>query len=297
MPRKCKLISLLSNKGGVGKTTIATGLAACLAQLSPGENVVVVDCDPGSRTTSMLLGQGATMPRHDIFDYFNDPSVFPEDVVVRSSVLPNLLLIPNTRGSELHPRLKNKDLIRKKLTLLLEFLDEHASYAVVDLPAGKTSLHFFFAMISTCYLVVKPTKDSLLAADEIVVTMSNLAMKVLKSDERLIDGVIANAVIRGEENKVVNYFRQKHDLDVVTIVPHSPGVEEAIESWKILTIYRPEDPAAVAIRQLAGKVAERENWETLQMHESRDRRRGRWVDALRNIPRRAGAVLKGIIRS
>jgi len=52
----------------------------------------------------------------------------------------------------------------------------------------------------------------------------------------------------------------------------------------------------VAIRQLAGKVAERENWETLQMHESRDRR-GKWVDALRNIPRRAGAVLKGIIRS
>jgi|Deesub1362B_J571_1020462.scaffolds.fasta_scaffold00376_8 septum site-determining protein MinD len=288
MEQRTKVIVLLSNKGGTGKTFIASNLGVAFAQMCPGENVIMVDVDPGSRTTSMLLGPSTT-PRKDIFDFFRDPEVLPEDAVVRSSVMNNLLVMPNVRGFEPHPSLKNKELLRKKLSLLLQFFDDHTSFAIIDLPAGKTTLHYFFSLVGTCYLVVRPTQDSLTAGEQMIGTLSNLAMKTLKRDERLIDGVIANAVIRGEEEKVRNFFK-KHGVEVVQIVPYSPAVEEAIERWECLVTYKPDDPAAIAIRQLAAKIAGREGWEDISVQESRDRRGG-VLEALRRM-----RILRSILR-
>ena len=52
-------ISLFSEKGGVGKTTLSINLAAALAGL--GRRVLVVDCDPQANATDVLL-DGAAYP-------------------------------------------------------------------------------------------------------------------------------------------------------------------------------------------------------------------------------------------
>src|SRR4051794_41323960 len=81
-----RIYALANQKGGVGKTTTAINLAACLAEA--GERALVIDLDPQANATSGLGERANGTSTYDLLDGA------PLGELAKPTRFPNLHLIP-----------------------------------------------------------------------------------------------------------------------------------------------------------------------------------------------------------
>ena len=123
---KCKMITVFSNKGGIGKTSIASNLALELARITK-ENVALIDLNFqfGDITTFMDL-----QPSFDISYMFDNLNVLNKDFLLstmekyKDTSLYVLADAPYFRQS--------KPILAKQVTQFFELLKKSFSYIIVD---------------------------------------------------------------------------------------------------------------------------------------------------------------------
>jgi septum site-determining protein MinD len=121
-----KRILVTSGKGGTGKTSVAAGIASCLAAI--GRDVVCVDADIGLRNMDIVLGMtdAAALDFHDIIT----GQATIDEALGQAPGIPRLYLL--AAPSEMSP----EQLEPGAFAALTYRLSERFDYCFVDCPAG-----------------------------------------------------------------------------------------------------------------------------------------------------------------
>ncbi len=151
-----RVIALINQKGGVGKTTTTVNLGAGLAQL--GKRTLIIDLDPQAHATLSLGVQPASATRtvYDLLlDWDDDPSPTSSPASVMD-VRPNLSLVPaETDLAAAEGELAQQEHRHRRLARAIAALGSRFDVVLIDCPPSLGLL----------------TLNALAAADEVIIPM------------------------------------------------------------------------------------------------------------------------------
>lgn len=251
-----KVLAIANQKGGVGKTTTAVNLGACLADL--GKNVLVVDIDPQGNTTSGL-GINRYRLKKCIYNVLIDG--VPIEAVILPTSIPRLELVPATiqlAGAEIELVLA----MQREIKLREAFTPIFASYdyVLIDCPPSLGLLTLNALTASTGVLI--PIQCEYYALEGLSQLMNTITLVQRHLNPRL---QIAGAVLTMFDSRtnlasqvvdeVKTYFKNKV---FSTIIPRNVRLSEAPSHGQPIITYDPKSKGSEVYMELAREVIARD---------------------------------------
>jgi chromosome partitioning protein len=252
-----RIIAVVNQKGGVGKTTTAINLATALAAVQ--QRVLLVDLDPqGNASTGLgLTPEQRGVGTYDVVINEHDPA----EAIVPSAV-PGLSVMPanvHLAGAE------------------LELIDvERREYRLAD-PLQKVVSSFDYVLIDCPPALGLLTLNALIAADAVLVPLQCefFALEGLSHLMRTIEMITKKFNPRLEiQGLVLTMYDKRNNLsDLVaadvrgyfgpkvyeTVIPRNVKVSEAPSHGKPVLLYDMRCPGSQAYISLASEMLKRES--------------------------------------
>lgn len=257
-----KVISLVNQKGGVGKTTSSINLAAALGQW--GKKTLLIDMDPQSNAT-MGLGLNSNDFDHDIYETITGVCDIKEAII--KTKFKNLSVIPSTlnlAGIDVEFVKKmfadNTFQRNNQLKNAIDTIKEKYDYIIIDCQPSL-GLCTMNALVASDAVII-PVQCEFYALEGITQLLNSIIMVQNSMNPNLrIEGVLLT-MLDGRTNiglevieEIRRYFKDKV---FNTIIPRLVRLVEAPSHGMPINEYDPESRGSEAYHNLAKEVIDRD---------------------------------------
>lgn len=254
-------ITLLNQKGGVGKTSTCHHLAGTLA--ATGRRVLLVDNDPQSSLTQGLFGPQATRdldPAGTIAAVYTGVAV-PEQIIHRTEIA-GIDLVPGSRHAmkynNAEPWTADRDL-QLGIREIVEAVRDRYDLILIDCPPN---LHLcsWAALVASDFVVV-PLQPEDYGSQGIIDVQESVALVAELANPSL--SILGYLITMAQPRRSIHQMyeetlRAQYGDDVFsTRIPHAAEFPEAIAYRKPIAQYKPRGAAAKAIKALADELLAR----------------------------------------
>lgn len=229
------VIGVLSGKGGVGKTTVTSNLAAALAR-EHGRSVVILDTNLYSSHIKLHYGIYEEVP-------FTLPDIVKKkkfEKYVYAHGPTNVEIIPSSTTV--------KDIGFKKLRdFVYRLAKSKYDYVIIDCAPGFGK--DVIAAIKAVDELIVVTTPQIPDVDDALKIIELLGMMKKK-----VDGIVVNRVKGAKYELKIEQLEQTFDAPILAVIPESKQVPESIAAGVPLITYAKYSSAAIEIKKLAAKL-------------------------------------------
>lgn len=247
-----KVIAIVNQKGGVGKTTTSINLSACIAY--KGKKVLLIDIDPQSNTTS-----GLGIDKHNIDKSIYDVLINDEDIrnTVLDTKIDSLKICPSNiqlAGAEIElvPMISRE----MRLKEAIESIRNEYDYILMDCPPslGLLTLN----ALTGADTVLVPIQCEYYALEGLSQLMSTVNLIRKHLNKKLeVEGVVLT-MYDARTNlsiQVVEEVRKHFNSKVYrSIIPRNVRLSEAPSFGLPIILYDDKSKGAEAYLELAEEV-------------------------------------------
>lgn len=253
-----KIIAITNQKGGVGKTTTAINMSACLAK--KGKKILLLDLDPQANSTT-----GIGISKEDInYDIF--------DVLVNNKNINNAILKTTAEGVDIVPSsislagaeiyLFNKNTKTEKLfDLILEKVKNNYDYVIMDCPPSLGLINR--NGLSSADIVIVPIQAEYYALEGLTQLLSTISLvKKMFNPKLKIGGILLTMfdtrtnLGKEVEEEVKKFFREKV---FKTKIPRNIALAEAPSTGLSIIDYQINSKGAIAYMKLIEEFLSKKN--------------------------------------
>ncbi len=252
--KKTKVIAIINQKGGVGKSTTAINLSAALGERK--KKVLLVDLDPqGNASSGLGIEKGKV--EYCVYDALLNDVPFKETIL--HTRFPNLDLVPatiNLAGAEVE--LVSAMARENRLREAIEGSRGKYDYIFVDCPPSL-GLLTVNALVAADSLLI-PIQTEFYALEGVTKLIGSMDLVKKRLNPNLsIFGVLLTMydkrtiLSKQVASEVRNYFKETFN----TVIPRSVKLSEAPSYGLPITQYAPNSKGGVAYYSLAEEVISR----------------------------------------
>mgnify|MGYP001162631260 FL=1 len=257
-----KIISIINQKGGVGKTTTVINLASALSQL--GKKILVIDLDPQGNATTGLGISNMESSEQTIYGILNGAKEISD--VIRKTKFQNLDLITSNvdlSGIEVETAGDNDRafILSIKLTAYLNDSSASYDYVLIDCPPSLSLLTVMALVASNSLLV--PLQTEFFALEGLTQLMKTIERIKIRLNPKLnIQGILLtmydrrNKLSSQVESEARNYFKDKV---YQTVIPRNVRLSEAPSHGVPVLVYDKNCPGSKSYYNFTNEFINQEN--------------------------------------